>query len=41
MLDKISAADIEKFQINGAQILRGMISKEWIENIRDGIDVNL
>ena len=35
----VTKADIENFQHDGAILLQGVFSKEWIEKIRDGIKV--
>ena len=35
----VTQADIEKFQHDGAILLQGVFSKEWIAKIKDGIQV--
>ena len=35
----VTQADIKKFQHDGAILLQGVFSKEWIEKIKDGIKV--
>ena len=35
----VTKADIENFQHDGAILLQGVFSKEWIEKIKDGIKV--